>query len=129
VEAVFEGAMRIGADSSRVLNLGGRTSIVQLAALLRRASVFVGNDGGTCHLAIGVGCRVVSIANTAEIPDSVEPWGCQRFTARGDVPCAPCYCFTSCPRGDSICVTTVSPEAVMRLVNSALSEARSGVRL
>jgi ADP-heptose:LPS heptosyltransferase len=110
--------------SGTLHNLAGKTSIDQLTALLKHAAVFVGNDGGTCHLAAAVGCKVVSISNGAEIPNSVEPWDNQRFTARFDVPCAPCYSFTFCPKGNNRCVTGISPDVVLKLVRTALCEKR-----
>jgi heptosyltransferase-2 len=111
---------------SRALhNLAGKTSIDQLTALLKHAAVFVGNDGGTCHLAAAAGCKVVSISNGAEIPNSVEPWENQRFTARFPVPCAPCYSFTFCPKGNNRCVTGISPDVVLKLVEKALHESSS----
>jgi ADP-heptose:LPS heptosyltransferase len=107
-------------NTVRLHDLSGQTTITQLAALLRRAAVFIGNDGGTCHLAAAVGCRVVSIGNGAEIPNSVEPWGNQRFTVRFDVPCAPCYSFTHCPKMANRCVTGITVELVQKHVNDAL---------
>jgi ADP-heptose:LPS heptosyltransferase len=109
-------------NSWRLHDLTGKTSIPQLAALLARASVFVGNDGGTCHLAAAVGCKTVSIANGVEIPNSVEPWGNQRFTARFNPPCAPCYEFTFCRERHRQCVVGIRTDTVLRLAESALSE-------
>lgn len=109
-------------NSPRVHDLSGKTTIPQLAALLARGSVFVGNDGGTCHLAAAVGCRTVSISNGGEITNSVEPWGNQRFTARFNPPCAPCYGITFCPKGHRQCVVGISTDMVLRLVEKALSE-------
>jgi heptosyltransferase-2 len=123
---VEEQYLTMAKGSGALHNLAGKTSIDQLAALLMHAAVFVGNDGGTCHLAAAVGCKVVSISNGAEIPNSVEPWGNQRFTARFDVPCAPCYSFTFCPKGNNRCVTGISPDVVVKLVHAALYEKRDG---
>ncbi len=108
--------------SLRLHNLIGKTSIPQLAALLARASVFIGNDGGTCHLAAAVGCKTVSIANGVEIPNSVEPWGNQRFTARFNTSCAPCYEFTFCRKSHRQCVVGIQTDTVLRLAESALTE-------
>ncbi len=115
-------ALSCPAESGRLHDLTGKTSINQLAALLAQASVFVGNDGGTCHLAAAVGCKTVSIANGAEIPNSVEPWGNQRFTARFNPPCAPCYEFNFCPERHRQCVVGIPTDTVLRLAESALSE-------
>jgi heptosyltransferase-2 len=121
-QLVEEQYLTMTKNSGVLHNLAGKTSIDQLTALLKHAAVFVGNDGGTCHLAAAVGCKVVSISNGGEIPNSVEPWDNQRFTARFDVPCAPCYSFTFCPKGNNRCVTGISPDVVLKLVEKALSE-------
>ena len=120
IAEVMAECVALGCEGRRLHNLGGRTTVVQLAALLRRTKAFVGNDGGTCQLAAAVGTRVVSIANGAELPNSVEPWGNQRFTARNAVSCSPCYCFTHCPRHDNRCVTGIDPETVRTLVRMAM---------
>jgi heptosyltransferase-2 len=109
-------------DPNRLHDLSGKTSIPRLAALLSMSSVFVGNDGGTCHLAAAVSCKTVSIANGGEIVNSVEPWGNQRFTARFSPTCAPCYCFTFCPQGHRQCVVGIDAGTVLRLAEKALSE-------
>lgn len=108
--------------SRRLHDLTAKTSIPQIAALLANASVFVGNDGGTCHLAAAVGCKTVSIANGVEVPNSVEPWGNQRFTARFNPPCAPCYEFSFCRESHRQCVVGIRTETVLRLVEGALLE-------
>lgn len=115
-------ALPILEKSRRLHDLTAKTSIPQLAALLANASVFVGSDGGTCHLAAAVGCKTVSIANGGEVPNSVEPWGNQRFTARFNPPCAPCYEFTFCRERHRQCVVGIRKDTVLRLVERALLE-------
>jgi heptosyltransferase-2 len=112
-------------DNARLHDLSGKISISQLAALLEKACVFVGNDGGACHLAAAVGCKTVSVSNGGEIMNSVEPWGNQRFTARFNPSCAPCYCFTYCPQDHRQCVVGISVDTVLRLSETALSERES----
>ena len=112
-------------DKARLHDLSGKISISRLAALLEMACVFVGNDGGACHLAAAVGCKTVSVSNGGEIMNSVEPWGNQRFTARFNPSCAPCYCFTYCPQGHRKCVHGISADTVLRLTETALSERES----
>lgn len=124
VNQVQSGCLTVLRQTNRLHNLGGQTSLPQLAALLAKAAVFLGNDGGTCHLAAALGCRVVSIGNGAEIPNSVEPWGSQRLTARFNVSCAPCYCFTHCPKNDNRCVSGITPEQVLKLYELALEESK-----
>lgn len=49
------------ASSSLVTSIGGRLSLGELAGLLARADLFVGNDSGPRHLAQAVGCPTASV--------------------------------------------------------------------
>jgi heptosyltransferase-1 len=55
-------------------DLVGRTSLLELAALLRRARLFVGGDTGPMHIAAAVGCPVVALFGPAD-PRRTGPWG------------------------------------------------------
>lgn len=63
------GSQSDSASSSRVRELTrgavhdlvGRTAFRELAAVLERASLYVGNDSGTAHLAAAVGCPTVAV--------------------------------------------------------------------
>ena len=48
-----------------VVNLSGSASLLQMAAVLKQADLFVGNDSGPAHLASAVGTRVVTIFGQA----------------------------------------------------------------
>lgn len=56
------------------VNLCGRTDILQAAAVLEHALVFVGNDSGLGHLASGVATRTLTVFGPGE-PDRYHPWG------------------------------------------------------
>jgi ADP-heptose:LPS heptosyltransferase len=50
-----------GMHAAAVLNLAGRTSLAEGAAVIRRSSVLLTNDSGAAHLAAAVGTPVVAI--------------------------------------------------------------------
>jgi heptosyltransferase-2 len=95
------------------IDLVGKTSISQLAALLKRCSLLIGNDGGAMHLGDAVGCKVVSIVPGIEYPDSIEPWKNREYAVRHEVDCAPCYNFLECPLGHNKCMTELPLSAVL----------------
>ncbi len=73
------------------LNLVGKTTLPQLADVLRRADLFIGADSGVMHMAAATGTPVVSIFG----PSNQEAWG--PWTAgghasvqRSGVACSPC---------------------------------------
>lgn len=60
---------------SRVLNLAGKTSVAQLASLLKRCSLFISNDSGPLHIASAVGTPVISIFGRNQAGLSPKRWG------------------------------------------------------
>ncbi len=58
-----------------VIDLCGRLSLTELAALLRRARVLVSVDSGPVHLAAAVGTRTVVLFGTTEPAAGPQRWG------------------------------------------------------
>jgi len=57
------------------IDLTGRTSLVELAAIAGRAVLAVGNDTGPMHLAAAVGCRCVVLFSAESDPALTAPRG------------------------------------------------------
>ncbi|MDZ7343853.1 MAG: glycosyltransferase family 9 protein [candidate division KSB1 bacterium] len=64
-------------SATKPLSLCGRLTITELAALLRRAAVFVGNSSGPLHLAVMVGAPVVAFYPPIQAcrPERWGPYG------------------------------------------------------
>jgi heptosyltransferase-2 len=58
-----------------VLNFAGKTSVQQLAALLKRSRLFISNDSGPVHIACAVGTAVISIFGRNQKGLSPKRWG------------------------------------------------------
>lgn len=67
----------IGAAAPGVVDLGGRTSLGQIAALARRAAIAIGNDTGPMHLIAAAGCPCVVLYSRASDPALTAPQGVQ----------------------------------------------------
>ncbi len=59
---------------SRVVDLVGATSLVELAAICRRARLFVGGDTGPMHIAVASGVRAVVLFGPGD-PRRTGPYG------------------------------------------------------
>jgi lipopolysaccharide heptosyltransferase II len=57
------------------LNLAGKTSVSQLASLLKRCALFISNDSGPVHIAAAVGTPVISIFGRSQAGLSPQRWG------------------------------------------------------
>ena len=60
-----------GQMQARPLNLAGKTTIKQLAALLARCVLFVGGDSGVMHVAVAAGAPVIALFG----PTNENAWG------------------------------------------------------
>ena len=84
---LFAGVILDGAPSERAatsavarrlelphVDLAGRTNLLQAAAVLQRASLFVGADSGPGHIAGAVGTPTLTLFSV-DRPERVLPWG------------------------------------------------------
>jgi lipopolysaccharide heptosyltransferase II len=57
------------------LNLAGKTSLSQLASILKRCRLFLSNDSGPVHVSCAVGTPVISIFGRNQLGLSPRRWG------------------------------------------------------
>lgn len=104
----------------------GKLSLEQLAAVMERSAVWVGNDSGTLHLAVAVGCRTVSFWG----PTNEGKWGPKgtgHRTLRGREACPGCVYWDwrrTCGVEGHLCLAAISVDAA----EAAVEEAASGGR-
>ncbi len=114
-------AARYGAASA--INLVGATSLHQLIALQRRASVVVSADTGPMHTAAAVGARVVALFGAAD-ERRTGPFGQIAFVLRTQPECAPCG-KRICPLPRHDCMMDLRVEAVLQAVLRRLCESEA----
>jgi ADP-heptose:LPS heptosyltransferase len=91
----------------------------QMAALLKRCSLYVGNDTGPMHIAASVGTPTVSVFSARDFPERWRPCGHGHIVLRRDVPCSPCF-KEICDR-DLVCLKAIEAKDVLAAVESQLS--------
>jgi heptosyltransferase-2 len=98
----------------RVTNLAGRTRILESAAVIERAAVFVGNDSGLMHLAEAVGVAVVALFGPTVEAFGYYPSLPASKVIERSIPCRPCSRNgrRPCPRGTQECLTGISVDWV-----------------
>lgn len=76
----------VRAAAPGVVDLGGRTTLFELAAVARQAAVAVGNDTGATFLASAVGTPTLMLMSSHTDPLVSEPWGPgARWLKRDDI--------------------------------------------
>lgn len=74
-----EFAEQIGAASAGAAVVAADTSLVQLAAVLKQANLFLSSDTGPMHIAVAVGTRCLSLHGPTR-PEHSGPYGSQHLS-------------------------------------------------
>ncbi|MEA3437602.1 MAG: glycosyltransferase family 9 protein [Thermodesulfobacteriota bacterium] len=106
-------------SSHRLINLVGKTSLLELVAVLKAAVACVGPDSGPAHLAAAVGTPFVTLFGPTS-PRRAAPYKYELLAVQSDINCVSCY-KKKCPDLDRRCMRLISSEAVMEKLTSALA--------
>ena len=115
-EPIFVSGERVRVGPFRVIV---RPPLQELCDLLRRCSLFIGNDSGPLHLAQQCGAPVVGIYGPGDpLITGPRPCSPSRVVYHG-FPCSPCRqkFFKECSpaaSGKPFCLETINPEEVLK---------------
>ena len=103
-----------------VINLVGKTGILQLGALLERSEVCLTCDSGPMHIAAAVGTPTVALFGPTS-PVRHQPYGTGHTVLEKPVSCRPCY-KQVCHRQDAphLCMKEISTTEVVRALKTLL---------
>lgn len=113
-------ARRCGA---RVLNLVGKTTIPELAALLAASDLCVSGDSGPMHVACAVGTPVVALHGPTD-PGQSGPTAPDALVLRRELWCAPCYdprATAECRFSNPVCMKELAPSLVFAAARRQLA--------
>jgi heptosyltransferase II len=109
-----------------MVDLVGRTTLLQLGAVLKRCAVAVSGDTGPMHLATAVGTRVIALFGAAD-PARTGPVGDgHRVLQAAGVPCVPCRSRTCRHVRPLECMERISVEEVFSAVADMVATGGSG---
>lgn len=105
----------------QALNLAGKTSLPQLAAVLKRADIFISNDSGPVHIASALGTAVISIFGRNQAGLSPVRWGPvgekDKYLHK-EVGCSVCLAH-NCKIGFD-CLKAITAEDVLKAIDDIL---------
>jgi ADP-heptose:LPS heptosyltransferase len=112
---------RVAGEDASAVDLGGRTSLAELAGVLAAADAVVVGNTGPAHLAAALGTPVVSLYAPTVPAVRWRPWRVAHELIYVDVPCAGCRARV-CPVTGHPCLEGVEVEDVLK----ALARVTSG---
>lgn len=105
-----------------IINLVGKLSLGQMAALIKECRVFIGCDSGATHLAAACGIPVVCLFSAANEVEVWKPWGPKVKVLTQHPACSPCRSH-ECTRTDGyFCMSEIKVEDVLAEVKAILDE-------
>jgi len=102
--------------TSEGINLGGTTTLLELASVYKKAKVVITTDSGPMHLAAAVGTPVVALFGPTD-PVRTGPYGTRHEVIRAHMECSPCL-LKKCSTKQ--CMEDISPEQVFAVVKEML---------
>jgi heptosyltransferase-1 len=114
-------AKEVVASSGGAAMLSPRTSIADLVALCRGASLFISGDTGPAHIAAAVGAPIVGIYGPTR-PSRNGPWAAGDVTVSRDAVCQ-CHHLRRC-RLKTMCLADIQVDEVLSAIDRRLAGAR-----
>ncbi len=104
-----------------LIDLTGKTSLSEAAAILAAVDLFISNDMGLAHIAAAAGTPTIVIFGPTN-PETTRPIGSNVQIAREPVDCSPCM-LRDCPI-DHRCMTRISVDDIMKMAAPVLTGTR-----
>jgi heptosyltransferase-1 len=117
-EGPVEEILRRTGDSDKVINLAGKTHLMELAGIFSLSDLVLSPDTGPMHLAAAVKAPLIALFGPTA-PWRTGPYGNIPRIIRKDLPCSPCFkkrCRTM------ECMNSISVEEVLAAVRQKLKE-------
>lgn len=105
----------------RVHDLSGRLPVSGLPGVINGASILIGNDTGTSHLAASLGRPTISIMGGTAVAETWRVAGINAISIASEIACSGCYLTyaSECPL-EVRCFTAISTEHVLTACEALL---------
>ncbi|MDD4600221.1 hypothetical protein SDC9_04302 [bioreactor metagenome] len=103
----------------QIIDAVGKTSLLEMAALLEQANLLIVGDTGPLHMAVALGVPTVSVFGATD-PAKFGPLTAGNIVLRSKVGCRPCH-KTVCPQKDMRCMRSLRPETVIGAARRVLA--------
>lgn len=106
--------------AGRVVDLAGKTTMVEMGSLLQAMDLLVSVDSGPVHLAAAIGIPCVTVFGPTDARRT-GPYGNRHRVLTAPIDCRPCFSRT-CRRGCTACLQNVPVDEVLQAVLDLLAQ-------
>ncbi len=99
---------------SKPINLCGKTTLLESAAVLSMCKLLVTNDSGLMHIGSAMKTKIVAIFGSTVKEFGFFPYGVENIVIEKNIPCRPCSHIgrNKCPEGHFKCMRDIQVEDV-----------------
>lgn len=97
-----------------IVNAVGKTSLLEMAAIIEKGTVVIAGDTGPLHIAAALMIPTVAVFGPTN-PVTYAPLGQGNTVLVNKRPCSFCH-KVNCPKGINLCMSAISPDAVAEQV-------------
>lgn len=127
INVVVVGGKEDASDGDRIvagghgLNLAGKTSLTETAAIIEKAALLLSGDSGILHIGVGLGKPTVSLFGPG-IAKKWAPRGGKHIVINKNLTCSPCTKFGSTPKCpiNARCMTEITVDEVIAAVEKMI---------
>jgi ADP-heptose:LPS heptosyltransferase len=116
-----QNVMKSLSDKGNVVDLGGKTTLSRLGAVLREAVLFVGTDSGPSHIAAALDVPSIILFSGANLPSRWAPRGKNVKVIYKNTPCSPCCSFDCRVKGHP-CMENITESEIYRQIRSIIDK-------
>ncbi|MCK5850841.1 MAG: glycosyltransferase family 9 protein [Kiritimatiellae bacterium] len=101
-----------------VVNMAGKSTLVEAGSILQQMNLVISNDSGLMHMSVALGIPTIVIHGATD-PMRTGPYGAGNSVLKTNLPCQPCLSRV-CTQGAIPCLSGVSPEEVVKTAHKLM---------
>jgi len=111
------------------VNLAGKTTLRQLAAVLKRSELLITNDNGAMHVGVAQDRPIVAVFGSTTLGLGYGPFTSRAVIVERPLDCRPCgkHGYKECPLGHFNCMKQITPGEVMAAVEKMIQTTPQGL--
>ncbi len=124
----FEAGEMLKSGNKEIINLAGKTSLRETFAILKKSSLYVGNDSGPMHISAATGIPTIEISchplkglkEHANSPERFRPWMKKYSIVQPTEILHPCY--NSCIMNKAHCINLITIKQAQEKILEVIKE-------
>ncbi len=101
----------------KVLNITGKTNLLQLAALIEKLDFLVSSDTGPLHIAVAMGTKTIALFGPTEVW-RYSPYGKSHNVIKTNYKCQPCHRKKCLIQNKAKCMAEIEVSRVLNIIRN-----------